>query len=357
MAELIPPVPNDPNTGFILRNWLLKIRTNINKFAVDIAAILVDLTNVISTSNPLTVANISSYVNTNTISNNYIANTTITAGKMNVSQLSAITADLGSITAGQAAIGSTPAISGNTMTGTGMKIYTDGRFAAGNSSKNLVWNGTDLYLNGGDVSIGSSPAISGTTMTGSGARIYNDGRFSIGKAAQNLTYDGSDLYLNGFYANNNSSYSTSIIYSGAAVNFTAKDFNGVGEFPSGTLQKSSVFCTFNGQLGVKINTATQRMLRIDASLTIEKWDGSSWVSPQTVASLNDTRITGTDTAVAYPFTITIAKPFNIGSFSAGSLYRMYIRAQVTCYSLAGALAAEMTQVYLDGETNFVELKI
>ena len=82
MAELIPPVPNDPNTGFILRNWLLKVRTNINKFAADIAAILVDLTNVISTSNPLTVANIASYVNTNTISNNYVANATLTGAKI-----------------------------------------------------------------------------------------------------------------------------------------------------------------------------------------------------------------------------------------------------------------------------------
>lgn len=266
MADLIPPVPDDPSFNFILKNWLFKMRRNVNLFADQIYSIL------------------------------------------HIPQLSDLSPNLGSITTGE-------------------------------------------------ISIGSSPARSGTTMTGSGAHIYPDGKFSIGKAAQNLTYDGSDLYLNGFYANNNSSYSTSIIYSGAAVNFTAKDFNGVGEFPSGTLQKSSVFCTFNGQLGVKINTATQRMLRIDASLTIEKWDGSSWVSPQTVASLNDTRITGTDTAVAYPFTITIAKPFNIGSFSAGSLYRMYIRAQVTCYSLAGALAAEMTQVYLDGETNFVELKI
>jgi hypothetical protein len=79
---------------------------------------------------------------------------------LKVGALSAITANLGSITAGSLnavtitgsdlTIGSSPAISGTTMTGTGSHIYNDGRFITGNSSKNMVFDGSALYLNGID---------------------------------------------------------------------------------------------------------------------------------------------------------------------------------------------------------------
>ena len=77
---------------------------------------------------------------------------------LKVGALSAIVANLGSITAGSLnavtitgsdlTIGSSPAISGTTMTGTGSHIYSDGRFITGNSTKNMVFNGSTLTLNG-----------------------------------------------------------------------------------------------------------------------------------------------------------------------------------------------------------------
>lgn len=67
---------------------------------------------------------------------------------LKVGSLSAISANMGTITAGDLTIGSAPAISGTTMTGAGSKIYNDGRFALGNSSGNIVYNGTQAYLNG-----------------------------------------------------------------------------------------------------------------------------------------------------------------------------------------------------------------
>lgn len=77
---------------------------------------------------------------------------------LKVGSLSAISANLGTITAGsltavsitgsELTIGVSPAISGNTMTGSGAKVYTDGRFALGNSTGNIVFNGTAAYLNG-----------------------------------------------------------------------------------------------------------------------------------------------------------------------------------------------------------------
>lgn len=67
---------------------------------------------------------------------------------LKVGNLSAISADLGTITAGDLSIGSSPAVSGNTMTGTGSHLYANGNFAMGNPTQNFVYNGTNVFLNG-----------------------------------------------------------------------------------------------------------------------------------------------------------------------------------------------------------------
>lgn len=69
---------------------------------------------------------------------------------LKVGALSAISANLGTITAGDLSVGTSPAISGTTMTGSGAHIYNDGRFITGNASKNMVFDGSALYLNGID---------------------------------------------------------------------------------------------------------------------------------------------------------------------------------------------------------------
>lgn len=48
-----------------------------------------------------------------------------------------------------------------------------------------------------EIVVGSSPAISGTTMTGSGARINAVGSFAMGNAFANITFNGAQLTLNG----------------------------------------------------------------------------------------------------------------------------------------------------------------
>lgn len=82
------------------------------------------------------------------ITGSLIVSNTITADKLSVSQLSAISANLGNITAGDLQLGSSPAISGTTMTGSGAHLYSNGNFAYGNSSTNMVFDGSGLYLNG-----------------------------------------------------------------------------------------------------------------------------------------------------------------------------------------------------------------
>lgn len=67
---------------------------------------------------------------------------------LKVGQLSAISADLGNITAGDISVGSSPAISGTTMTGVGSHLYSNGNFITGNPTTNMVFDGSQLYLNG-----------------------------------------------------------------------------------------------------------------------------------------------------------------------------------------------------------------
>jgi hypothetical protein len=50
---------------------------------------------------------------------------------------------------------------------------------------------------GGNLAVGSSPAISGTTMSGSGAIINSGGTFAIGSSTANITFTGGALRLNG----------------------------------------------------------------------------------------------------------------------------------------------------------------
>lgn len=65
-----------------------------------------------------------------------------------VGSLSAISADLGNITAGDITVGSSPAVSGTTMTGSGTHLYSDGKFCMGISTRNIGYNGTNLFING-----------------------------------------------------------------------------------------------------------------------------------------------------------------------------------------------------------------
>jgi hypothetical protein len=67
---------------------------------------------------------------------------------LKVGSLSAISANMGTITAGDLSIGSSPTLSGTTMTGTGSHLYATGNFAFGNPTTNMVFDGSNVYLNG-----------------------------------------------------------------------------------------------------------------------------------------------------------------------------------------------------------------
>lgn len=74
--------------------------------------------------------------------------------------------------------------------------YITGSLIVSNTITADKISATTVFTNA--LQVGSSPNISGTTMTGSGAHIYADGKFVTGNSTTNLTFDGSSLYLNGF---------------------------------------------------------------------------------------------------------------------------------------------------------------
>ena len=89
------------------------------------------------------------------ITGSLIVSNTITADKLSVNSLSAISANLGNVTAGDIKLGTNPEISGTTMTGTGAHIYNDGRMVLGNSTQNLVWDGSNLNIRGDIIAYGN----------------------------------------------------------------------------------------------------------------------------------------------------------------------------------------------------------
>jgi len=138
----------------------------------------------------------------NTITAGQIAANSITADRMSVSTLSAITANLGTITAGSISgsslsVGSSPAVSGTTMTGAGAKINTDGTFALGNSTTNISYNGTQMSLNGNVVATGNinANAVTLTSSAFTSATYLNTSGAYQDAQTLSITTNGSQVYI------------------------------------------------------------------------------------------------------------------------------------------------------------------
>ncbi len=62
----------------------------------------------------------------------------------------------------------------------------------------------------GTLQAGTNPAISGTTMTGSGGIINNDGTFALGNSVGNIVFNGTNVYINGISTATNFSNTSSV---------------------------------------------------------------------------------------------------------------------------------------------------
>ena len=86
---------------------------------------------------------------------------------LKVGSLSAITVNTGGLTVSDyIKAGSSPAVSGTSMTGTGFTLNSGGTFAIGNSSRNLSFNGSQMTMNGDLV-------VTGNIQANNVSRVYS----------------------------------------------------------------------------------------------------------------------------------------------------------------------------------------
>lgn len=102
-------------------------------------------------------------------------------------------------------------------------VLTAGNIGAGTIDASKIAAGT-IWTN--NLQVGTSPAISGTTMTGSGAVINSTGTFALGNSSTNISYDGSQMTLNGNVVatgnlNLNAATVTAYTQLNSIVNFTS----------------------------------------------------------------------------------------------------------------------------------------
>lgn len=95
----------------------------------------------------------------------------------------------------------------------------NGASALSPTSTALVWNPNPI------TTVGSSPAISGTTMTGAGSVIVDTGNFAFGNATTNISFNGTQMTLNGNVVataniNNNAVTNTVAAYTSGNVYIT-----------------------------------------------------------------------------------------------------------------------------------------
>jgi hypothetical protein len=102
--------------------------------------------------------------------------------------------------AGTLTVGSTPALSSTTMTGSGAKINPSGTFALGNSTTNINYNGTQLTLNGDVVATGNIKLNAVTipvTVTGAVDQVFTSSTSVSIKTA--LTSFPEDTTISAFF--------------------------------------------------------------------------------------------------------------------------------------------------------------
>ena len=133
---------------------------------------------------------------------------TVTAGKMAVSQLSAIAANMGTITAGNFTVDSSGFIrsSGATdwATGTGFWMGYDSTYGAGAyrwrvgtpGTSVVYWNGTGLVIIGADFRVDSTAYLTGTGLFA--GKVSGTFKFSLGNpSGAYMAWDGSTLTVKG----------------------------------------------------------------------------------------------------------------------------------------------------------------
>lgn len=114
---------------------------------------------------------------------------------------------------------------------------------------------------GGTVTVGSSPAVSGNTMTGSGAVLNSNGTFAIGNPTANISFNGSTFTFNGNVVK------TANINNNAVTDVTSYTFSGGLTLPAnsgGAIQATVLLATLPIP---STDVATRRTILISFTLS------------------------------------------------------------------------------------------
>jgi hypothetical protein len=117
---------------------------------------------------------------------------------LKVGALSAVSTNTGSLTVSGTIQSNTAAISGTTMTGSGGVLYADGRFAFGNSSTNIAFNGSQMTLNGNVVLTANiaANAVTNTVAAYTAGRVYANSSSSwVTVQTATITSTGGVIYI------------------------------------------------------------------------------------------------------------------------------------------------------------------
>jgi len=129
----------------------------------------------------------------------------VAASNLNVANLQAVSANTGSLTVSGTMTAGTAAISGSTFSGSGVVIYSTGKFGAGNTTNNIVWDNSSLNIKG-DISGASNVEITGKlSLTGSGNVIS-------GYSVSQYIYSSATYAC--IYANNTANAPAATFYTG-----------------------------------------------------------------------------------------------------------------------------------------------
>lgn len=130
-----------------------------------------------------------------------------------------------------------------TVDSSGNAVFTGTVYAAAGTFGGALSAATGTFY--GSLIVGSTPALSGSSMSGSGARFYGtsaNGSFVLGNASTNLSFNGTTLTLNGNIV------STPNINLGSVSQVLSAEF--AGQTSGGTLMSLAISAIAGGRIQV-----------------------------------------------------------------------------------------------------------
>lgn len=153
-------------------------------------------------------------------------------------------------------------------------LIVDGTITANKVASSFIWTN--------QLTVGTSPGISGTTMTGSGANLYANGSFALGNSTSNIVFNSSTgaAYVNGFSTNAQANTSTTALLNDSAISYSVFEFT--------VPNAGNSLITNSGTANFYV-TSYPSVESINATIEIKCWSKGSTVNANTLSTSSPTR--------------------------------------------------------------------